>query len=114
MEETDRQENTVFANKLPFEENTSLSSSTEFAIGQLVALRSDPTRVGAIINILPGSPEDRYLVFLDNASPTYYASQLQQHDLPSPSFVITPLPMFHAYMTALQLNHPSLATLCSL
>src|SRR6266568_3262871 len=102
MEETERQE------------HTSRSSSTEFAIGQLVALRSDPTRVGAIINILPGAPENRYLVFLENTPSTYYASQLQPHELASPSLSITPLPVFHAYMAALQLNHPSLATLYSL
>src|SRR3989440_7592 len=114
MEETDRQENTSFANKLPFEENTSLSSSTEFAIGQLVALRSDPTRFGVIIDIFSGSPENRYLVFLENTRSTYYASQLQHHELTSPSLSITPLPVFHAYMAALQLNHPSLATLYSL
>jgi superfamily II DNA or RNA helicase len=114
MEETERQENTVFAHKIPLEENTSSSSSTEFAIGQLVALRSDPTRVGAIINILPGTPENRYLVFLENSPSTYYASQLQHHELTSSSLSITPLPVFHAYMTALQLNHPSLATLYSL
>src|SRR6266436_5580196 len=114
MEETDKQENTVFANKLPLEEHTSRSSSTEFAIGQLVALRSDPTRIGAVINILPGTPENRYLVFLENTPSTYYASQLQRHHLPSPSMAITPLPVFHAYMTALQLNHPSLTTLYSL
>ncbi len=108
------EENTVFTHKLPLEENTSHSSSTEFAIGQLVALRSDPTRVGAIINILPGTPENRYLVFLENTPSTYYASQLQHHELASPSFSITPLPVFHAYMAALQLNHPSLATLYSL
>ena len=35
------------------------ASSSEFMIGQLVALRSGPTRVGAIINILPGTPENR-------------------------------------------------------
>jgi ATP-dependent helicase HepA len=114
MEETEEQENTVFGHKLPLVENTSRSSSTEFAIGQLVSLRSDPTRVGAIINILPGTPENRYLVFLENTSSIYYASQLQHHELASPSFTITPLPVFHAYMTALQLNHPSLATLYSL
>ncbi|MFL5624264.1 MAG: DEAD/DEAH box helicase, partial [Ktedonobacteraceae bacterium] len=113
MEETHSQENTVYANQLSLDKGTP-GSSSEFTIGQLVALRSDPTHVGAIINILPGSPENRYIVFLDNAPSTYYASQLRQHDLPSPSFVITPLPVFHAYLTALQLNHPSLATLYSL
>ncbi len=114
MEETPSQENALFANQLTLNEGTLRSSSSEFTIGQLVALRSDPTRVGAIINILPGSPENRYLVFLDNTPSTYYASQLQRHDLPSPSITISPLPVFHAYMTALQLNHPSLATLYSL
>jgi ATP-dependent helicase HepA len=114
MEESEGQENTVFAHQLPLEENTSRSTSTEFAIGQLVALRSDPNRVGAIINILPGTPENRYLVFLENTLSTYYASQLQHHELASSSLSITPLPVFHAYMTALQLNHPSLATLYSL
>src|SRR6266566_1904060 len=114
MEETESQENSVFANKLPFEENTSLSSSTEFLIGQLVALRSDPTRVGVIIDIFPGTLENRYLVFLENTRSTYYASQLQHHELASPSLSITPLPVFHAYMASLQLNHPSLATLYSL
>src|SRR6266702_6874216 len=114
MEETDRQENTLFANKLPFEENTSLSSSTEFAKGQLVALRSDPTRFGVIIDIFPGTLENRYLVFLENTRSTYYASQLQRHDLALPSLSITPLPVFHAYMAALQLNHPGFATLFSL
>src|SRR5713101_2064991 len=113
MEETPSQENALFANQLTLNDGT-LRSSSEFTIGQLVALRSDPTRVGAIINILPGSPENRYLVFLDNTPSTYYASQLQQHDLLSPSIAISPLPVFHAYMTALQLNHPSLATLYSL
>src|SRR3989440_11130108 len=114
MEETHNKENALFAHHLPLDENTSHASSTEFAIGQLVALRSDPTRVGAIINIVPGTPENRYLVFLENTPSTYYASQLQHHELTSPSLIITPLPVFHAYMTALQLNHPSLATLYSL
>ncbi len=95
-------------------EEGSPASSIDFTIGQLVALRSDPTRVGVIINVLPGTPENRYHVFLDNTPATYYASQLQRFEPPSPSSVITPLPAFHAYMTALQLNHPSIAALYSL
>lgn len=35
------------------------ASSTEFALGQFVALRSDPTRVGAIVRVLPGNTEVR-------------------------------------------------------
>ncbi len=96
------------------QEEGSPASSIDFTIGQLVALRSDPTRVGVIINVFPGTPENRYHVFLDNTPATYYASQLQRHEPPSPSSSITPLPVFHAYMTALQLNHPSIAALYSL
>ena len=95
-------------------EEGSLASSTDFTIGQMVALRSDPTRVGVIINVFPGTPENRYHVFLDNIPTTYYASQLQRYEPSAPSSVITPLPAFHAYMTALQLNHPSIAALYSL
>src|SRR5207248_11560561 len=45
---------------------------------------------------------------------TYYTNQLQRYEQSAPASVITPLPVFHAYMTALQLNHPSLTTLYSL
>src|SRR6266566_4184903 len=102
MEETHSQEEALDSNQsLLKEDQIHSSSSVEFAIGQLVALRSDPTRIGAIINVIPGTPENRYIVFIDNAPSTYYASQLQRHDLPSPARAITPLPVFHAYMTAL-------------
>src|SRR5258708_5928367 len=114
MEEIHNREEALNTKQPSIHDAISLSSSKEFTIGQLVALRSDPTRIGAIINFLPGTPENRYLVFLENTPSTYYASQLQKHELPSRSLAITPLPVFHAYMTALQLNHPSLATLYSL
>jgi len=115
MEETYNPEEASYANQSSLNEDQLRSSSSiEFAIGQLVALRSDPTRVGAIINVLPGTPENRYIVFIDNTPSSYYASQLQRHDLPTPAMAITPLPVFHAYMSALQLNHPSLTTLYSL
>src|SRR5258708_37750396 len=113
MEETSSKENSLFANQRSLNEGASRSSSSEFTIGQLVALRSNPTHVGAIIYIFPRSPENRYIGFVDNAPSTYYAIQLRQHYLPPPSFVITPLPVFHAYRTAVQLNHPSLVTLYS-
>ena len=114
MEKIHNGERALDANQSLHTNVKSSDSPIEFAIGQLVALHSDPTRVGAIINVLPGTPENRYLVFIDNTPSTYYASQLQRHDLPSPAMTITPLPVFHAYMTALQLNHPGLTTLYSL
>jgi superfamily II DNA or RNA helicase len=114
MEEIHNQEAALHTSQSPLHDAPLPTSPIEFAIGQLVALRSDPKRVGAIINVLPGRPENRFIVFLDNTPSTYYASQLQRHDLSTPSIALTPLPVFHAYMTALQLNHPSLATLYSL
>jgi ATP-dependent helicase HepA len=114
MEENNNREEAGYADQSPLQDTALPTLPPEFVIGQLVALRSDPTRVGVIINIVPGPPENRYLLFLDNAPATYYTSQLQRHTLPSPSMTLTPLPVFHAYMTALQLNHPDLATLYSL
>src|SRR5579885_1151417 len=95
-------------------EDGSHPSPIDFTIGQLVVLRSDPSRVGVIIKVFPGTPENRYFVFLDNTPSTYYASQLQPCEPSAPSPVITPLSAFHAYMTALQLNHPGIAALYSL
>ncbi len=114
MEENNKRTEALHTTQPPFPDAALTASSVEFMAGQLVALRSDPTRIGVIIHMVPGTPENRYLVFLDNTPSTYYASQLQCYDLSSPSVTITPLPAFHAYMTALQLNHPSLATLYSL
>jgi ATP-dependent helicase HepA len=114
MEQINNQQESLHTHQSLPQNASSPASSTEFAIGQLVALRSNPTRFGAVISILPGIPENRYLVFLDNRSSTYYASQLQEHNQLSPSLALSPLSVFHAYMTALQLNHPSLATLYSL
>ncbi len=94
MEEIHHGEETIQVKQSSIRDTLSISSSTEFTIGQLVALRSDPIRVGVIINILPGTSENRYLVFIDNTPSMYYASQLQPHELPSPSFAITPLQIF--------------------
>lgn len=97
-----------------FDEDRQHPSSNEFAIGQLVVLRSDPARIGAVIQILSGLPEYRYQVFLDGTPSLYYASQLQPAELPSQPSVFSSLEVFHAHMTALQLNHPALSTLYSL
>src|SRR5438552_6965816 len=114
MEDIDDREEALTVERPSVDDSRSRPSSTDVSVGQLVNLRSDPSRVGAVISIVLGTPENRYLVFLENKPSTYYASQLQHYELPSRSIDITPLRVFHAYMTALQLNHPSLATLYSL
>lgn len=87
-------------------------NSFEFERGQVVALRSDQVVRGAVIDILPGEPENRFVVFQNTAPVTYYASQLQAV-AESPAALIS-LHEFHAGLIALQILHPGLSTLYSL
>ena len=32
---------------------------TEFSLGQMVFLKSDPSKKGAVVGVLPGQPENR-------------------------------------------------------
>ena len=52
-------------------------SGTALSPGQMVSLKSDPSKKGAIVEMLPGQPETRVKVFVDGGVRTYYASQLQ-------------------------------------
>lgn len=89
------------------------SSQAEFAQGQIVCLDSEPSIRGAIVEVLPGTPEDRIKVFVDGSIQTYYASQLRADDQGDGVSSLSSDP-FHAYLTALQIRHPSLSTLYSL
>ncbi|MCM2308934.1 MAG: SNF2-related protein [Sulfuritalea sp.] len=84
-----------------------------FAKGALVRLKSKPTVTGAVIDHLPGEPEDRFLVFHDGAVATYYASQLEAAAAKSARMEVSP-DALHAALTALQLRHPSTSHLYSL
>ena len=53
---------------------------TEFSPGQMVALCFNPSIKGAVVTVLPGQPENRYQVFVNNEMQLYYASQLQPED----------------------------------
>ena len=59
------------------------SSRAEFAQGQIVCLVSDPSIRGAVVEVLPGTTEDRIKVFVDGSIQTYYASQLQADEMPA-------------------------------
>lgn len=85
-----------------------------FAIGEIVELVSDPTVRGAIIGIFQGQPEDRYQVFYNNKPETFYARQLTRIEKKIDVRDIMPLDAFHANLSALQLQHPSIANLYSL
>ncbi len=85
-----------------------------FSPGQIVCLASNPAAFkGAVVEVLAGPSEDRIRVFVAGNVQTYYASQLQavdQSDGVSPFSAV----QFQAYLTALQIRHPSLSTLYSL
>jgi superfamily II DNA or RNA helicase len=91
---------------------TATPAST-FAKGALVRLKSKPVVTGAVIDHLPGVPEDRFLVFHDGAVTTYYASQLEVAVAKSARMEVAPAAL-HAALTALQLRHPSTSHLYSL
>ena len=90
-----------------------ICSDREFAQGQVVCLASDPSIRGAVVAVLPGTPEDRIKVFVDGSTQTYYASQLQADDQSDGVSSLSADP-FHAYLTALQIRYPGLSTLYSL
>ena len=49
-------------------------TSSAFSAGQIVSLKSNPSVKGAVIEVLPGRPENRVKVFVDSNIQTYYAS----------------------------------------
>ena len=87
---------------------------TMFQIGELVALRSNPTIVVPIIKLIPGDAECRYRVFQDNKKVTYYESQLQPPAETEEAQSHLSVEALHAYLTSLQLLWPSTANLYSL
>ncbi len=92
--------------------NNPLNPSQEFAPGQIVFLKADPSTRGAVVAVLPGTPENRINVFVDGNVHTFYPSQLQL-EVQDSSRVFS-CDDFHAYLTALQIRYPGLSTLYSL
>ena len=80
--------------------------SPEFSPGQIVMLRSDPSVKGAVVELLPGQPEDRVKVFVGGTIQSYYSSQLKA-EAPRDETQFLSLDQFHAYLTALQIRHPA-------
>ena len=87
--------------------------SGEFQLGDLVRLKAMPALTGAVTAHLPGESEDRYQVFHDSVTTTYYASQLEIA-IAEPKRTIVNCEALHAALTALQLRHPSTGHLYSL
>jgi superfamily II DNA or RNA helicase len=89
------------------------NTTHSFTVGQTVALRSAPSRVGVVTRVVPSNRETRYTLFIDGRTETAYASQLVPSEEPSEPALST-LAEFHARLTALQLVEPSLLNLYSL
>lgn len=89
-------------------------NQTEFVPGQIVVLKSNPSLRGVVVKVLSGQAENRVEVFMGSSVQTYYASQLQATDQPDDEAQPLSCDLFHAYLTALQIRHPSLSTLYSL
>ena len=90
------------------------NAALEFSPGQIVCLRSNPSIRGAVVAVLPGTPENRFNVFLNGNVQTFYASQLQVEARPVEAFQGLSGDAFHAYLTALHLRYPVLSSLYSL
>ena len=88
--------------------------SLEFSPGQIVFLKSNPSVRGAVVGVLPGTPENRFNVFIDGNVQPFYASQLQLEQQSGEDFQHLSRDEFHAYLTALQILRPGLSTLYSL
>jgi ATP-dependent helicase HepA len=93
---------------------TQRQNGQTFQVGDIVALRADPTATGAVIEVLQGAPEYRYRLFINGTTPLYYASQLQPCSTKNVSADLLSLAEFQARLTALQIRQPSLSNLYSL
>lgn len=88
--------------------------STRFALGEVVAPKTDPSAAGAVIQIVPGVPEHRYTVLQGTKRQSYYESQLQHLEAVMDERELILLPEFHAFLSSLQLVEPSVSSLYSL
>ena len=88
-------------NARPFPESP---AAPEFQPGDMVRLKAHPERQGAVVAVVPGSPECRYTVFMEGGPQTFYASQLQADRPERPDPEILPAERFHARLSALHLK----------
>jgi ATP-dependent helicase HepA len=81
--------------------------------GTVVRLKARPDVTGAVLDVLSGDPEARFLVFHGGQTAKYYESQIEPIVLSSSRTIVEPAAL-HAALTATQLRHPSTGHLYSL
>ena len=90
------------------------STSAQFSLGDVVRLRADREKSGAVTSVHPVGQETRYQIFIDRKVASFYESQLELAEATSETDWVIPLQEFHARLAALQLLHPSVSKLYSL
>jgi len=90
------------------------NDAAEFEPGQIVFAKSNPSSRGAVVAVVPGKPENRFKIFIDGITQSFYASQLQAEEQRVENESTFTCDQFHAYLTALQIKYPGLSTLYSL
>lgn len=113
-----KQEKQHLLNRLANRKNTPAqtmpdSTNSGYKPGDMVRIKADPSKTGAITMVLSGEAENRHQVFLDGAVSTFYESQLEPITVATTRTTVTS-DALHAAMTALQLRHPSTRHLYSL
>jgi SNF2 family DNA or RNA helicase len=94
--------------------STNVSSNlAKFNPGDLVQLKADSSKKGAVIAVLKGENENRYQVFQDNVINTLYESQIELAATDSKRIVVH-IEALNAALSAFQLKHPSINHLYSL
>ena len=107
--------------ELPTIESRVEATDTDHTIGEsafqpphIVRLKSDPSKFGPVLTVQLLEAENRYQCFVDGAPKWFYESQLEAAEAEIQERQLVSLPKFHAHLTALQIQHPSLSTLYSL
>jgi uncharacterized protein YuzE len=85
-----------------------------FKVGDVVALRADPTLLMPIIEVILGGAESRYRVFQNGKRATFYERQLQHAPMPAETGAALTARQLHSHLTSLQLLSPSTSNLFSL
>ena len=93
---------------------TVLMGSPEFRVGDVVALRSDRRRVGAVIDVIGGGAEVRYRILIDGGASTLYGSQVVPVDATGDISPEIGAEVCKALLTALHIRSPSTSALMSL
>ena len=89
-------------------------SEPRFKVGEVVALRSDPTILLPIIEVISSGSERRYKVFQNNTKQVFYESQLQTSAVAAGDHEALTVEQLHAHLTSLHILAPSTANLFSL